>query len=282
MDQAWPGPPAHKTNLIDFAGVADKCFTLAGWILRALPRESDRELLSRRLSSKIAGVRRGRLYLPSHFPPEVQALTKLTTGQLRESTSWFKANSGVRYRLKQSVSDYIHQVMPGGYLRTVNGNATVHKWQSEKVKPLPASDWPRLGTRSAWPSSPTFIEMLAMSKRGQTPLPLSRNPSRASRPVSLSLFNSVAELRSQVVRQQIVGIRSDIEVPKRYLGCFRYRWNMLILTCRHSLPIGLVRYLTGQWKRNPHNLWLREKVGLKTFLRSSESADFACIPPGPW
>jgi hypothetical protein len=261
---------------------APHLFEFAGWISRVLPAVADRELLSRRILAKVSGARRGRLYLPANFPSEVRRLSKLTTGQLRETVYWFKASTGVRNRTNRSAANYIHQVMPGGCIRTVNGDISVHERQSELVKPLPTSDWPRLGTRSCWPSSPSFAEMMAMGRRGITPLPFEPSHDRASRCVTLACFNSNAELRARIISQQIVGIRSDIEVPKKYLGYFRYRQNFLILTGSYRMPIGLVRFLTGQWIRNPHNLWLRRKLTFKKFLKVSEVTGFTCVPPGPW
>jgi len=257
-------------------------FQLAGWILQALPAEPDRELLSARLSAKITGARRGRLYLPSYFPAEVRALSNMTTSQLRNSVYWFKASDGARYRLKKSTVNFIHQIKIDGYIRTGYGSSSVHKRQSELSKILPESDWPRLGTRAAWPSSPTFVEMLAMSRRGHTPLPVNRGSCRASRPITLAHFNSSAEVRAQIVSRQIVGIRSDVKVPEKYLGHFRYRWGFLILTGAYRMPIGLVRFLTGQWIRNLHNLWLREKTPFKKFLKSTEITSLRRVSPGPW
>lgn len=273
---------AHNKSLPTIGGSGvPELFQLAGWILKVLPSRSDRELLSGRIAAKVSGARRGRLYLPLHFPEEVRRLTQLTTGQLRESTGWFNASSGIRYRIKRSVADYIHRVLPGGCVRTVNGNHAAHVRQSKLVKPLRQQDWPRLGTRAAWPSSPTVTELLAMGKRGDTPLPLNRKPERSKRSVSLALYNSNVVLRQRIVSQQVVGIRSDVEVPKKFLGHFRYRAGVLLLTST-AVPAGLVRFLTGQWIRNPHNLWLREKIGFKTFLKSLDFTAFSCVTPGPW
>jgi hypothetical protein len=74
-------------------------------------------------------------------------------------------------------------------------------------------------------------------------------------------------LATRIVSSQIVGIRSSVEVPRKFLKYFRYRQNFLILVGRHALPAGLVRFLLGQWCKAPYSLWLRRAVLLRTFLK---------------
>jgi hypothetical protein len=75
-------------------------------------------------------------------------------------------------------------------------------------------------------------------------------------------------LATRIVSNNVVGIRSSVEVPKKFLKYFRYRQNFLILTVNYALPIGLVRFLLGQWCVAPYSLWLRRAVLLKKFLRN--------------
>lgn len=261
---------------------ARRLFDSSGWILQALPSKSDRELLSRRLAYWLTDVRRGRLWLPDHFPEVVRRLSNMTKSQVRASIFWVKPDYGTNYFLEKKLVSFVHQVLPGGHIRTVNTSSRVHAMQSEKVKPLPTSDWPRLETRSAWPSSPTIAELLEMSRRGITSLPLRTKCIPAKDRITLAQFNSLADLRARLINRQIVGIRSDILVPGKFLGYFEYRWGFLILKVRYNLPTGLVRFLTGQWIRNPHNLWLREKYSFKTFLKKTGQSSFGCTVPGPW
>jgi len=263
-------------------GPVREMFRLAGWILRALPRESDRRLLHDRLIKKLTGLRRGRLYLPSNFPPEVKRLSEMTTSQLRDSVYWFSTSHGTRYTLKKRVASEIRQAVPGGFIRTVYGSSSVHAWQSRNVKQLSTSDWPRRGTRSAWPSSPTIDELTEMGRRGETPVPLQTKAVPAKDRIRRSEFNTDAELRARIISKNVLGIRSDIKVPYQWLGFFRYRWNFLILTTPFNLPVGLVRWLTGQWVRDPHNLWLCDKASFKTFLKKTDRARFPRKYPGPW
>jgi hypothetical protein len=257
-------------------------FSLVGWILKALPREPDRALARQRIFAKVSGVRRGKLRLPKHFPREVRNLTEMGISQLRQTIYSVTAENGIDYRLDKPVVNFVHQVVPDGRIRTVSGDTRAHAWQSKVVKPLSESDWPRLETRPAWPSSPTLIESLAMARKGKISPPLINQAGTAKHRVSLSEYNSNIALRARIISTNIVGIRSDIKVPDKYLGYFRYRWNFLILTGSYKMPTGLVRFLTGQWIRNPHNLWLQDKTSFKTFLKKTDRTRFTCIQPGPW
>lgn len=67
--------------------------------------------------------------------------------------------------------------------------------------------------------------------------------------------------------RHIVGIRSDIEVPEKFSGYFRYSRGFLILTAPYNLPIGLARFLLGRWAEDPTSLWLEWYGTLKKYLR---------------
>jgi len=73
-------------------------------------------------------------------------------------------------------------------------------------------------------------------------------------------------LSTILCQNAVVGIRSSIEVPRKFLGYFRYAHNFLIVVTPY-LPIGLVRFLLGKWTTNPYSLWLRRAVTLKQYLR---------------
>lgn len=257
-------------------------FRLSAWIEKVVPSQSVGISLAERIFKKIYGLRRGKLHLPRGSPAELSYLTKLTTGQLRESVYAIDANHSERYRINGPVSDFVHRVIPGGHIRTVNGDISVHIRQSNSVKPMLESHMPRLGTKRVWPSSPTLNEVLSMSRRGITTTGLRTRCTPVKHRIHLSQYNSDIVMRARVISHQVMGIRSDIKVPEDYLRYFRYRENFLILWCRHNLPNGLVRFLTGQWIRNPHNLWLREKSSFKTFLKTTPHTAFGCGQPGPW
>jgi len=242
----------------------------------------DRALLRTRLLNKLTGRRRGRLYLPQHFPREAHALSELTTGQLRNSVYRFKACDSARYTIDDRVRNFVHRVFPDGQIRTVSGNFTAHFRQSRIAKRLPESDWPRLGTRPAWPSSPSLVEVMTMGRSGKVPEPLVKFREPVKHRISKAEFQRNADLRCRIVATNVVGIRSDVKVPDQWLGYFRYRWNFLILAVPYNLPRGLVRFLIGQWIRCPHNLWLQDKCTFRTFLKSTDRARFPRGRPGPW
>jgi hypothetical protein len=81
-------------------------------------------------------------------------------------------------------------------------------------------------------------------------------------------------LASRVVANNIVGIRSSIELPEDFLPWFRYRHGFSILSTRFNIPSGLVRFLLAQWKVRPTNLWLVDHCSLKNFLRKHTAVDF--------
>jgi hypothetical protein len=76
------------------------------------------------------------------------------------------------------------------------------------------------------------------------------------------------DLAVAVVLQNVLGVRSDIAVPEKFLGYFRYRQGFLLLTAPGMIPIGLARFTCSLWATDPNSLWLRRKGTLKKFLRA--------------
>jgi hypothetical protein len=91
-----------------------------------------------------------------------------------------------------------------------------------------------------------------------------------------ALSNDI-RLASRIVAKQVVGIRSSVEIPEDFLPWFRYRDGWCILSIRHKIPSGLVRFLLAQWKKRPINLWLLDHCSLKKFLRKHTAVDFVKI-----
>jgi len=275
------GGGTHGRHRVSMLLRCDRLFEPATWI-RKLLAPQDLSTLRHRLSLKLSGARRGRLYLPAHFPPEVQALSSLGKTQLRNAAFALTAQNAGHRSLDKRTSDFVRQVYPDGQIRTCTGKLPVHLRQKSKVLPCSESDWPRHGTRAVWPSTPTLIESVDMAARGLTPLAINRRSEPVKHRISLAQFNSLAGLRARVINTNIVGIRSDVEVPEKYLGYFRYRWGFLILNCGYRMPTGLVRFLTAQWIKGPHNLWLRDKCSFKNFLKKSDFRTYSPEIPGPW
>lgn len=160
----------------------------------------------------------------------------------------------------------IREVLPPGSVRLGYGDITVHRRQERGVLGLPAQSWPSYHDGPAWPTTPTFNEWLEMIRYGN--FPVDHVYDNCTLQVSIRQFNSDIGLAKRIIRRQIIGIRSDIAVPVKYWGYFRYRWNFLILTSPTSLPSGLTRFLASIWCTDPHSLWLERKVTLKQYLRS--------------
>lgn len=240
-------------------------FELNGRLLRLLPEQSDRLTLSRRVESYLRSRRRGKFRLPVHFPSEVQAFSKLTKSQLRKVMYWVKPNHGIHCRLNKSTMDHASRYVPG-MLWSCPENLSEHCVNTVDVARLCATDWPRI-TRNQWPSTPSISELLEMSRRGISVPPQDKLPITVDNCARWSDLSNDIRFASKLVAKNIIGIRSSVGIKDEFRPWFRYRNGFLILTVRYNLPAGLVRFLLGQWKVAPFNLWLKEKCRLKIFLR---------------
>lgn len=212
----------------------------------------------------LSGVRRGKVKFPSRFPLEIHGLSDIGKSNV-EKAIYVNVNR-IYSSADSGLYNFVRQVLPGGQVSTVNGKVSDHMANAFKVKSLPAKDWPRLVTRSAWPSSPTVSELLMMMRRGISPLPFEKG-FRVLNPVTLGDVKKDHLLATQIVLSQIVGIRSTVKIPEKFLPYFRYRWNFLILSTPWKIPIGLVRFLIALWKTNPSVVWLRHKMFFKYYLK---------------
>lgn len=248
-----------------------------GAILRALPAYRDRKILYSRLNQYLNGPRRGRLRLPANFPPEVRRLSDMSKAHIRRSQFWVKPKTEFFHRLPRSAEKYLRQMAPGK-IWTSMGNVPIQKANSVAVKRLNKSYVPRV-SRSSWPSCPSFSEMMYMSRSGiGNPVHDNfRNLKVRNHLVPRDIHDN-RDLATRIVRRQIVGIRYEMEVPRKFLKYFRYRDGFLILSVRHCLPIGLVRFLLSQWITCFTSLWLVEPVRFKIFLKRHVSSDFVRKP----
>jgi hypothetical protein len=160
---------------------------------------------------------------------------------------------------------YIRNVLP--FVRTGTVDNSIHVRNKQSLSPLKWSEWPSCVStgRRAWPSSPTFNEYLEMVRRGVSPSTQTAGGSKIRS--SRQQVRDSPELAIAIAARQVVGLRSDVEIPGKYHGYFRYRQNFAILTGHYSMPIGLARFLLSQWVLCPSNLWLEERVTLKQYLR---------------
>jgi len=83
------------------------------------------------------------------------------------------------------------------------------------------------------------------------------------------------KLLEAVVLTNVVGIRADLKVPKKFLGYFRYRWGFLILTGAR-LPTSLIRFLISQWITNFSSCWLEKQVRFRYYLKHLPEAVLHC------
>lgn len=140
--------------------------------------------------------------------------------------------------------------------------------RDELVLPLRLGDWPRhRNGRRMWPTVLTYDEYLEVSQKNYSYEEYSfMRDKKQCFSVTLADANKDLSLLTSVLNLNLVGVREDVKIPKHYLGFFRRRWGMLLLT-NSKLPPGLVRFLTGLWKSHPYSLWLHVKLPLKNFLR---------------
>jgi len=244
-----------------------------GALLKVLPKQRDRKILHSRLNEYLNGSRRGRLRLPSHFPREVQALAGMSKAHIRRSQYWVKPSTEFHQRLSKSLVKWVNQVAPGTYWTSTSSKEALQA-SAVVVPRLRLTESPG-ASRSQWPSCVSFTEMIHMSRTGKQ---LTIQDNFRSLSVMGCLKNrDVHEnhaLATRIVRQQVVGVRAEVEVPRKFLKYFRYRYGFLILSVRFCLPIGLVRFLLSQWVCNFTSLWLVEPVRYKFYLRRKRASDF--------
>jgi len=248
-----------------------KLFRLSGMILREVRDPSDRELLSRRLSDYLSRKRRGRLCLPRRFPQPVHTLSYLTRGQIRQMAYWVNSSMSANCTVDHRTASIMHR-LAGGMIWTRVAEAAPSGHEAV-VKRLPTKLVPR-STRAVWPSAPDLFEIVEQSRAGRIALIQDRIPLTVSGCLTRKAVSDDIRLASRIVRQQIVGIRFNMGVPEKFLGYFRRRYGFLILSTRHNLPSGLVRFLLARWIVTPTSLWLVEPCPFRNFLRRHRATDF--------
>jgi hypothetical protein len=249
-------------------------FEVSSFLRRSLTDPGDSETLYRRLRNFVNSKRRGSLRLPSHFPAKVRALSKLSKTHIRQYLSWARPETGLVLPLSKRQYEFVKH----------HSDVTIwNRWSdadhhTANVVGLPRlrkTDAPAVGRR-LWPSAPSFTEMLGMIRSG---VPLtSGHKYRPSYTVKCCItrkdLSDSIRLATKIVAKNIIGIRSSIEIPEKFTPWFRHRFGFSILSVRHNIPSGLVRFLLAQWKVRPSNLWLLDHCSLKIFLRKHWIHDF--------
>jgi hypothetical protein len=144
---------------------------------------------------------------------------------------------------------------------------TTHNLMKRSLIKLRQEELPRdsVSGKYLFPSFPTFLERLEMLRSNQG-LESNDQLYGPSVRVSRSEFNENSRLAARIVNRNVYGLRSDIEVPQRYFGHFRYCNGFSILTAPY-IPVGLARFLASIWVTDPHSLWLSRPETLKQCLR---------------
>lgn len=238
----------------------------------------ERKFLKSRLQSYVDGKRRGSLKLPSKFHNLQVCLSKLTKGQVRQEMYQVKPDTRVDRRLSSSSIDYINRVLPGYVWNCpkFSFEACARRVDTHR---LSQTAWPR-SRGLLWPSTPSFTEMLAMSRKGK-PLSGLMKPSLGLKAhVTVRDFSENADVATRIITNNVVGIRSSVPVPRKFLPWFRIRSGILFLAVRYDIPIGLVRFLAAQWIRNPFNLWLKVNCRFKYYLKLLPKAGIAPVIGG--
>jgi hypothetical protein len=184
---------------------------------------------------------------------------------------WYYHSDSVVNTFDKCTHDWFRDFLNHGTVWTGVCDNHIHRSQRLAVKPLKSSDWPSDPLGPSWPSFPSIVEWMEMLRKGIDPFARKELDTPVGDAgytcVSRRELSENARLATLIVSNVVVGIRSSTELPTKYWKYFRYRQNFLILTCRYALPIGLVRFLLGQWCVKPFSLWLRRACTLKSYLR---------------
>jgi len=152
--------------------------------------------------------------------------------------------------------------------RVTRGSLT-HARQARAVPRLPRSRWPSHDGQLLWPTFPTLNESWEMYMRGKSPasiqtmLPRRADGSLEKRPLRQVKPGSAA----RAVSKFVLGIRADIEVPRKFLGYFKYRWGFLILRRHGFLKRDFVTYVTKLWKSEFSGMFLKVPIRYNDALR---------------
>jgi len=201
-------------------------------------------------------------------------LRKGFTFSTHESWSIFDRNSPMYWRVNNSSGISPHNLrhgFQGERLRSEVTNFRVLRRQAASVQRLKRYDWPCVpGTQvHAWPTHPTLNESWEMMHRKK--LPMHHNfdvysAGLASR-VKLPTRQVKPGVAVRVVKRLVIGLRADIEIPRKFLAYFRYRWGFLILYRKERLPPDLVKLIVHIWKTDISGLFLKHPFRFNEALR---------------
>lgn len=227
--------------------------------------EGERKFLIGRIQSYVYNHRRGILNLPSRFRDLVDEVSGMTKSHIRERLYRVKPDLAAECRALRATFDYANRVLTR-CIWSFSGAISEDCARQVDCHRLGKRDWPR-NPRSLWPSSPSVSELLVMTRSGKVPDRMWKPPKIVVNYPRVKELSTNSALSTRVVANNVIGIRSTVSVPRKFLPWFRYRSGILFLTVRYRIPIGLTRFLLSQWIQNPFNLWLKVNCRLKYYLR---------------
>jgi len=147
--------------------------------------------------------------------------------------------------------------------------------QAASVQRLRLSDWPRSpranratgGLVRSWPTFPTLNESWEMMVRAKKPHHIANDTTSLASSTKVPTKQVLPGSSARAVNRFLIGIRADIEVDKKFLSYFRYRWGFLILHRRGNLPRALVSKLTEVWKKDIFRTFLVMPIRYNDALR---------------
>lgn len=235
--------------------------------------EGERKFLVGRIQSFVYNRRRGRFHLPSRFKELETEISNMSKRDIRNRLLPVSGNDVIDCEFNQSTIEWSGKIMPKTFWRPPRQSLDAMARRVDTHR-LSRRDWPR-NPKPLWPSFPSISEMVAMSRCGETASGLWRP--RISIPDRVTMRDSQqsCKIATRMIRQNFVGIRSTVSVPRQFLPWFRLRHGFLILTVRYDLPIKLVRFLTAQWIKLPFNLWLKVPCRYKHYLQLHDRNAYA-------
>lgn len=175
----------------------------------------------------------------------------------RESMRRFISSHCIRDKASRirSLREYFPEVyLSYPNLRNAEANSSIRR----------TGFWPTHLGKGVIPNFPDFHEYHVFGKRDKSIDYYSGKRCR----VTWSYLKENPSVLKKIVSKNILGLRFDIPIPKKYQGYFRYCGKFNFLTVLYNHPIGLTSFLLRRWRVEPYKCFLVSPVGFKNFLKS--------------
>lgn len=164
-----------------------------------------------------------------------------------------------------SVSSLFGGKVKAPHLRLRQLSSSEHAVNVDRMEELPVSDWPKRLGRRQWPTFPTPSEWVSMVSMRQNADIYPDVPRGKTFSVRYSELRYDIRLRRNVVNFNIVGVRSDVEVPPNFSEYFQYRWGFLILIRKPNATLS--SWLLNLWTSDRKSLWTQYRAPVWRFIR---------------